>query len=107
LDFHGSIQHSGATVQYFILNSNTFDLVLLYQRVFNTLPQQLHDLLSYVRVPEIILIRYYVDRQIHIYLIVFQTNATHVNIKRRILAFNRGFGVNRVWTRSKTNIYRV
>ncbi|CAF3918822.1 unnamed protein product [Adineta steineri] len=79
LNFHDSIPHHGATVQYFILNSNTFDLILLYQRVFSILPQKVNDLISDIKVPEIILIRFYINKQIKIYLIVLQINATSIN----------------------------
>ena len=76
---NGSIQHSGATVQYFRLNLITFDLMLLYQRVFITLPEKLIDLLGDNTVPDTIVFRFYLDSLVKIYLIIPQADSESID----------------------------
>ncbi|CAF1429744.1 unnamed protein product [Rotaria magnacalcarata] len=76
-----SVKHEGAVVQYFDIDLATFDLILLYQRVFSALPALLQYSNDQKMAPSIILVKLYQSNPnaySQIYLISFHVNTTSI-----------------------------
>jgi hypothetical protein len=97
LHFNGSIMHTGVVVQYFRLNFISLDLTLIHQRVFITLPNVLFTVHDDDKAPEVILIKFYTNKQIMIHLISFQIDVILINETIQLTETDRCMPVRMLW----------
>lgn len=106
LHIHGNITYAGAIVQYFDINTVTFDLTLLYQQAFSTLPTTLQYWYKNKNAPFLILVKLYFsssDIEPHIYFCSLHADAASIYGTVHITDQNRCLHVSTLFRSNNGN----
>ncbi|CAF1621075.1 unnamed protein product, partial [Adineta ricciae] len=99
-----SIEHKAIVIQYFRIDLFTLKLILISQRIYKQLPDQLIDYQNELKSPDIIIAKQYIDiNQVNIYIMSLQINASYLNIITQMNEFNRCINVRMLFPKTEEN----
>ncbi|UJR07018.1 hypothetical protein I4U23_011306 [Adineta vaga] len=101
-----TVEHKAIIIQYFRIDVFTLKLILISQYIYKRLPNQMTDLHSEMKPPDIIVAKQYIDiNQVNIYILSLQINVTSINTTTQMSEMNRCINVRMLFPKNEDKIH--